>query len=98
MSLLASGGACSLQYDEAHDGASRPMEPLAGSEGYRSRRSSRQWSPDEALQTCRETLEGRYDDIPEKAFYFAGGIEEIRSRSGTGGGPPSRGAFDLHLD
>jgi F0F1-type ATP synthase beta subunit len=40
---------------------------------------------DEALQTCREILEGRYDDIPEKAFYFTGGIEEIRSRFGTGG-------------
>jgi hypothetical protein len=36
---------------------------------------------DEALHTCRDILEGRYDDIPVKAFYFAGGIEEIRNRA-----------------
>jgi F-type H+/Na+-transporting ATPase subunit beta len=35
---------------------------------------------DEALGTCRDILEGRHDEIPEKAFYFAGGIEEIRQR------------------
>ena len=31
----------------------------------------------EALRSCRDILEGRHDDIPVKAFYFAGGIEEI---------------------
>ena len=36
---------------------------------------------DEALRTCRDILEGRHDDIPVKAFYFAGGIEEIRNRA-----------------
>lgn len=36
---------------------------------------------DEALRTCREILEGRHDDIPVKAFYFAGDIEEIRNRA-----------------
>ena len=35
---------------------------------------------DEALRTCRDILEGRLDDIPVEAFYFAGGIEEIRKR------------------
>jgi hypothetical protein len=25
-------------------------------------------------------FEGRHDDIPAEAFYFAGGIEEIRNR------------------
>jgi F-type H+-transporting ATPase subunit beta len=35
---------------------------------------------DEALATCRDILAGRHDDIPEEAFYFAGGIEEIRHR------------------
>lgn len=34
----------------------------------------------EALCTCRDILEGRYDEVPENAFYFAGGIEEIRKR------------------
>ena len=37
----------------------------------------------EALRTCHDILEGRHDDIPESAFYFAGGIEEIRGRTGT---------------
>jgi RNA polymerase sigma factor (sigma-70 family) len=36
---------------------------------------------DEALRTCRDILEGRLDDIPVEAFYFAGGIEEIRKRA-----------------
>jgi F0F1-type ATP synthase beta subunit len=35
----------------------------------------------EALRTCRDILEGRLDDIPVPAFYFAGGIEEIRKRA-----------------
>jgi hypothetical protein len=29
-------------------------------------------------------LEGRHDDIPAKAFYFAGGIEEIGNRATAG--------------
>ena len=36
---------------------------------------------DQALRTCRDILEGRLDDIPVEAFYFAGGIEEIRKRA-----------------
>ena len=36
---------------------------------------------DEALRTCRDILEGQHDDIPVKAFYFAGGIEEIRNQA-----------------
>ena len=36
---------------------------------------------DEALRACRDILEGRLDDIPVEAFYFAGGIEEIRKRA-----------------
>jgi RNA polymerase sigma factor (sigma-70 family) len=35
---------------------------------------------DEALRTCRDILEGWHDDIPMRAFYFAGGIDEIRDR------------------
>ena len=42
----------------------------------------------EALDTCRDILAGRHDDLPTGAFYFAGGIEEIRARAkaGTEGG------------
>jgi F0F1-type ATP synthase beta subunit len=36
----------------------------------------------EALQTCRDILDGRYDDLPTDAFYFSGGIEEIRGNIG----------------
>jgi F-type H+-transporting ATPase subunit beta len=39
---------------------------------------------EEALRTCRDILEGRHDDIPVKALYFAGSIEEIRNRAEPG--------------
>ena len=35
----------------------------------------------EALRTCAEILGGVYDDLPTAAFYFAGGIDEIRFRT-----------------
>jgi F0F1-type ATP synthase beta subunit len=38
----------------------------------------------EALRLCREILDGVHDGIPEKAFYFTGGIDEIRERARTG--------------
>ena len=33
----------------------------------------------EALQTCRDILDGKLDDIPTDAFYFSGGLDEIRA-------------------
>jgi F0F1-type ATP synthase beta subunit len=33
----------------------------------------------EALQTCRDILDGRYDAVPVDAFYFKGGISEIET-------------------
>jgi hypothetical protein len=36
----------------------------------------------EALQTCRDILDGRYDDLPADAFYFSGDIAEIRGNVG----------------
>jgi RNA polymerase sigma factor (sigma-70 family) len=36
----------------------------------------------EALQTCRDILDGRYDDLPVDAFYFSGGMAEIRGNVG----------------
>jgi F0F1-type ATP synthase beta subunit len=36
----------------------------------------------EALDVCRDILDGRFDDWPTEAFYFAGGLEEIRARAG----------------
>ena len=36
----------------------------------------------EALQTCRDILDGRYDDLPADAFYFSGDMAEIRGNVG----------------
>jgi len=33
----------------------------------------------EALQTCRDILDGRYDDVPIEALYFKGGMAEIEA-------------------
>lgn len=38
----------------------------------------------DALQGCREILDGDHDDVPEHAFYFTGGMVEVRSRSPRG--------------
>jgi F-type H+/Na+-transporting ATPase subunit beta len=35
----------------------------------------------EALRTCAEMMGGIHDDLPTAAFYFAGGIDEIRGRA-----------------
>jgi RNA polymerase sigma factor (sigma-70 family) len=35
----------------------------------------------DALRGCREILDGRHDDLPADAFYFTGGIEEIRANA-----------------
>jgi F0F1-type ATP synthase beta subunit len=32
----------------------------------------------DAVRGCAEILNGRHDDLPVDAFYFAGSIEEIR--------------------
>jgi F-type H+-transporting ATPase subunit beta len=36
----------------------------------------------DSLQGCREIRGGIHDDLPVDAFYFKGGIEEIRGQSG----------------
>jgi F0F1-type ATP synthase beta subunit len=36
----------------------------------------------EALQTCRDILDGRYDAVPVDAFYFSGGMAEIQVNPG----------------
>jgi len=35
----------------------------------------------EALRACREILDGVHDGLPEEAFYFTGGIDEVRARA-----------------
>ena len=34
----------------------------------------------ESLRVCREILDGVHDDVPTDAFFFAGGIDEIRAK------------------
>jgi F-type H+/Na+-transporting ATPase subunit beta len=36
----------------------------------------------DALRGCREILDGVHDDLPAEAFYFTGGIDEIRRATG----------------
>jgi F0F1-type ATP synthase beta subunit len=35
----------------------------------------------ESLRVCREILDGVHDDVPTEAFFFTGGIDEIRERA-----------------
>lgn len=35
----------------------------------------------EALRICREILDGVHDGLPEQAFYFTGGMSEIRAKA-----------------
>jgi sigma-70-like protein/ATP synthase alpha/beta subunit-like protein len=42
----------------------------------------------EALQVCRETLDGVHDRLPEAAFYFTGGMDEIRAKVEVEGPKP----------
>jgi hypothetical protein len=37
----------------------------------------------ESLRVCREILDGVHDDVPTEAFFFKGGIDEIRARAGS---------------
>jgi RNA polymerase sigma-70 factor (ECF subfamily) len=36
----------------------------------------------EALRTCQEILDGAYDEVPTDAFFFSGGMAEIRANIG----------------
>ena len=42
----------------------------------------------EALRVCRETLDGVHDRLPEAAFYFTGGMDEIRAKAEVRGSKP----------
>lgn len=41
----------------------------------------------EALAACQGIVDGAYDHVPERAFYFAGGIAEVLAPT-TVEGPP----------
>ena len=35
----------------------------------------------ETIRSFREVAEGKYDEIPEQAFYMVGGIEEVLEKT-----------------
>jgi F0F1-type ATP synthase beta subunit len=35
----------------------------------------------ETLQTCRDILDGVHDRLPEQAFYFTGGMDQVRAKA-----------------
>jgi len=37
----------------------------------------------DALHGCREILDGLHDDLPDEAFYFTGGMDDVRARAAT---------------
>ena len=39
-------------------------------------------SRQETVRTCAAILDGAHDDVPEEAFRFAGGIDEVLARAG----------------
>ena len=45
---------------------------------------------EETVRSFKEIIEGKHDDLPERAFYMKGTIEEVveaaRGESGSGGG------------
>jgi F-type H+-transporting ATPase subunit beta len=46
---------------------------------------------EETLRGFREILEGRYDDLPERAFYMVGTIDEAAQRAGELGSTGANG-------
>ena len=41
-------------------------------------------SVEDALRGCREILDGVHDSLPENAFYFTGGIDDVVRRAASG--------------
>jgi F-type H+-transporting ATPase subunit beta len=35
----------------------------------------------ETIEAFKEVLEGKLDDLPEQAFYMAGGIDEVKANA-----------------
>jgi F-type H+-transporting ATPase subunit beta len=38
---------------------------------------------EETIRGFKEVLEGKYDDLPEQAFYMVGGIEDVIAKAKT---------------
>ncbi len=76
----ADGGALSLMLERAMKLQNYFTQPYFVAEPWH-KRSGTSVSLSESLQTCRDILDGRYDDLPTDAFYFSGGMAEIRGNA-----------------
>jgi RNA polymerase sigma factor (sigma-70 family) len=56
-------------------------QPFFCAEPY-TNRSGASVSAAEAVRTCAAILDGQYDDVPVEAFYFSGGMAEIKGNTG----------------
>ncbi|HTX77824.1 MAG TPA: sigma-70 family RNA polymerase sigma factor [Terracidiphilus sp.] len=61
-------------------------QPFFASERYTQQVGSHVSLPD-AVRGAREIIQGQHDDLPVKAFYFGGSIDEIRERARHGPHP-----------
>jgi len=44
-------------------------------------RSGKYVKLEDTIQSFKEVLEGKLDDLPEQAFYMAGGIDEVKANA-----------------
>lgn len=75
------GGADSLMLERALKLQNYFTQPFFVAERW-TERPGTTVSLSEALQTCGDILDGRYDDLPADAFWFSGGIAEIEGNVG----------------
>ena len=85
LSLLCVDGGGEVSHAELLTQRARKIQrffaqPFYVAEPY-TRRAGVTVSRAEALRVCREILDGVHDGIPEKAFCFTGGIDEVRARA-----------------
>jgi len=78
---IGNGFVASLAHDRARKLQYFFTQPFIVAEPY-TKRPGVTVSLAEALCTWRGILDGQYDDLPTDAFYFSGGIAEIRANIG----------------
>jgi F-type H+-transporting ATPase subunit beta len=46
---------------------------------------------EETVQSFREVVEGKHDDLPEQAFYMVGGIDDAKKKARSMSGEETEG-------
>src|SRR5262245_54638701 len=77
----AGGGADALMLERALKLQNYFTQPYVVAERW-TKRSGTTVGLAESLQTCRDILDGRHDDLPTDAFYFSGDMAEIQGNVG----------------